>query len=184
MVEGVHLTSLLFCQRRRSFSGGESYNMKYGKVFHSGFGVSFDCPFAVREKSHVVRVLGEDVVFTPDLMCFECVVEVKTRSSLRGTPFLHHCLQLILYLGLSNRRLGFLVYFSPRRSRIYMFTNRVGRREAEGIVGLLLRNRDRAKWGWECGGCGGCGGDVVEGFEAYVRKLVGMCGGDVDGEED
>ena len=97
----------------------------------------------------IVKVSGR----VDALLADDTVIEFKTSRSDHETPLEHHVLQLRIYLNMTGRRRGLLVYLTPERITEYWITNPLSDEELQQLVRETLNNERHPRWSWECSYC-------------------------------
>jgi len=96
---------------------------------------------------------GEEKVITiigkPDIVLRDAIVEIKYSRTIEDKPLEHHVMQLKLYLFLTNKKKGYLIYVTPRGMREFVIEEEV----SDDYVKELLRSWSSPRFEWECDYC-------------------------------
>ncbi len=98
-----------------------------------------------------ISVNGKEITITgrPDLVMEDSVIEVKYSRTPEDKPLEHHIAQLKLYMYLTNKRKGILVYFTPHGLREFIFEEEI----SDNFVHELINNWKTPRYDWECQYC-------------------------------
>ncbi len=89
------------------------------------------------------------IIGRPDIIINDSVIEVKYSRTPEDKPLEHHIAQLKLYMYLTDKRKGILVYFTPHGLREFIFEEEIG----EDYVIELINNWKSPRYEWECQYC-------------------------------
>jgi len=89
------------------------------------------------------------IIGRPDIIMEDSVIEVKYSRTPEDKPLEHHIAQLKLYMYLTNKKKGILVYFTPRGLREFIIEEEID----EEYVQELVNNWKTPRYDWECQYC-------------------------------
>lgn len=85
----------------------------------------------------------------PDIVLKDIVIEIKYSRNIEDKPLDHHINQLKLYMFLTDKSKGILIYFTPQGLREYVFDEVI----SEEFVRELLATWASPRYEWECQYC-------------------------------
>ncbi|RLG82989.1 MAG: CRISPR-associated protein Cas4 [Thermoprotei archaeon] len=133
----------------------------WGELTHRGFEdvlkILFPPEDVVTEvevsKSVVVEGREYFIKGRVDAMYKDIVIELKTARSDYSIPHEHHILQVKLYLWITGKEKGILIYITPERIAEYEVTNDLTDDNVKELVLDVIKERKVPKYSWECKYC-------------------------------
>ena len=89
------------------------------------------------------------IIGRPDILLEDSVIEIKYSRTPEDKPLEHHINQLKIYMFLTNKNKGVLVYFTPRGLREFTFEEEV----KEDFIHSILETWGSPRYEWECQYC-------------------------------
>lgn len=89
------------------------------------------------------------IIGRPDIIMRDSVIEIKYSRTPEDKPLEHHIAQLKLYMYLTNKKKGILIYFTPHGLREFVFEEEI----SDNYVQELVDSWKTPRYDWECQYC-------------------------------